>query len=133
MTTIPIEVQVSTEQLLRAVEQLPAQELAAFVAQILTLQAQREAPHLSQSETVLLLEINQGISSELQQRFKELVAKRQSETITPDELHELIQITNQIEQRDAQRLAALDELASLRRMTLPELMDTLGIQPPAYA
>jgi len=56
MTTIPIEAQVSTEQLLRAVEQLPPQELAAFVAQVVALRAQREAPHLGQPETTLLLQ-----------------------------------------------------------------------------
>ena len=77
--------------------------------------------------------INQDLSTELQRRFDELVAKRQAEAITPDELRELVQITDQIEQRDAQRLAALDELARLRRMPLSELMDALGIQPPASA
>jgi hypothetical protein len=133
MATIPIEVQVSTEQLLRAVERLPPQELAEFVSQVLVMRAQREAPSLSQSETALLLQINQGISIELQRRFDELVAKRQAEAITPDELRELVQITDQIEQRDVQRLAALEELARLRRMPLSELMDVLGVQPPAYA
>jgi hypothetical protein len=44
MTTIPIEV--STEQLLRAVERLPAQDLEAFVAQVIALRAQRNAPSL---------------------------------------------------------------------------------------
>ncbi len=133
MTTIPIEVQVSTEQLLRAVERLPPQELAAFVSQVLVVRAQREAPSLSQSETALLLQINQGLPIELQRRFDELVAKRQAEVITLDELRELVQITDQIEQRDVQRLAALDDLARLRRMSLSELMDAIGIQPPAYA
>ena len=133
MATIPIEVQVSTEQLLRAVERLPPQELAAFVDQVLALRAQREAPHLSQSETALLLQINQGLPAALQRRFDELVAKRQAETITPDELQELIAITDPIEQRDAQRLAALIELAQLRQTTVPELMDSLGIKPPEYA
>jgi len=41
MVTIPIEAQVSTEQLLHAAEQLSPQELAAFVARLLELQAQR--------------------------------------------------------------------------------------------
>ena len=133
MTTIPIEAQVSTEQLLRAVEQLPPQELAAFVAQVVALRAQREAPHLGQPETTLLLQINRGIPAETQRRFDELVAKRQAETITPDELRELIRITDQIEQRDVERLTALIELARLRRTTLDDLMGTLGIKPPAYA
>ena len=83
--------------------------------------------------TALLLQINQDLSTELQRRFDELVAKRQAEAITPGELRELVQITDQIEQREAQRLAALHELARLRWMPLSELMDALGIQPPAYA
>jgi hypothetical protein len=132
MTTISIEAQVSTDQLLRAVERLPAQELATFVAQVVALRAQREAPHLSQSETKLLLQINQSLPAQMQRRFDELVAKRQAETITPEELQELIQITDQIEQRDGQRLAALVELAHLRGTTLDALMATLGIAPPGY-
>jgi hypothetical protein len=97
------------------------------------LRAQRQEPHLSQAETALLLQINEGISAETQQRFDELVAKRQAGTITPEELAELIQLTDQSEQRDAQRVAALEALAHLRRMTLADLMDSLGISPPPYA
>jgi len=130
VTTIPIEV--SAEQLLRAVERLPQQELETFVAQIVALRAQRSAPHLNQEETALLLQINAGISPDLQRRFNELVAKRQLETISPAELAELIQITDEIEQRDAQRLAALIELAQLRQTTVPVLMDEFGIRPPAH-
>jgi hypothetical protein len=133
MTTIPIEAEVSTEQLLRAVTRLPPQEFAAFVSELLALRAQRQEPRLSQAETALLLQINEGISAETQQRFDELVAKRQAETITPEELAELIQLTDQSEQRDAQRVAALEALAQLRRMTLADLMDSLGLSPPPYA
>jgi hypothetical protein len=42
MTTIPIEAEVSTEQLLRAVTRLPPQEFAAFVRELLALRAQRQ-------------------------------------------------------------------------------------------
>ena len=41
MTTIPIEAQVSTDQLLHAVEQLPPQEFTVFLARLLALQTQR--------------------------------------------------------------------------------------------
>jgi hypothetical protein len=131
MTTIPIEV--STEQLLRAVDRLPQHELETFVAQVVALRAQRAAPHLTQGETALLLQINAGLPADMQHRFDALVAKRQTETITPDELHELIRITDQIEQRDTQRLAALIDLAQLRQTTVLALMNALGIQPPLYA
>ena len=130
MTTIPIEV--STEQLLRAVEQLPAPELDTFVAQVVALRAQRAAPHLSHEETTLLLQINAGLTPPEQARFALLVAKREAETIADDELDELIALTDEVEQRDAQRLAALRDLAQLRHTTLPLLMDALGIKAPSH-
>jgi hypothetical protein len=130
MATIPVEAHISTEQLLHALEQLPPRELAAFLDRLLALRAQRQEPHLSHAETALLLQINQGIDPSTAQRLNELVAKRRDETITPDELHELMSLTDQVEQRDVQRLAALDELAQLRRVSLADLMASLGIPPP---
>jgi hypothetical protein len=41
MTTIPIEAQVSNDQLLHAVEQLPPQEFTVFLARLLARQTQR--------------------------------------------------------------------------------------------
>ena len=133
MTTISIEAQISTDQLLRAVERLPAQELAAFVAQVVALRAQRSAPHLNQAETRLLLQINQGLPAHTQQRFDALVAQRRAARLTAAELEELIRITDQIEQHDAQRLAGLVALAQLRGTTVDALMAALGIARPAYA
>ena len=127
MTAISIEAQITTEQLLRAVEQLPPAELARFVDQVLALRAQYAAPRLSQAETTLLLQINRGLPSDVQRRFDELVAKRQNEAISPGELQELISLTDQIEQRDVQRAAALIELAQLRGVGVPELITSLGI------
>ncbi len=132
MTTIQIEAHISTEQLLRAVEQLPPDELTTFVDQILALHARRESPHLNQSEAALLQQINQALPDDVQRRFDALVVKRQTERITPGELQELIRLTEQIEQQDARRLAALGDLARVRGTTVPVLMDTLGIQPPTY-
>jgi hypothetical protein len=132
MSTIPIEI--STEQLLQAVERLPADELAAFAARVNLLRARRETPRLSEDETTLLLQINRaGLEPTQQARFDALVAKRQAETIAAAELQELIELTNLSEQRDVERLQALGSLARLRGSTVPELMDALGIRPPAYA
>lgn len=131
MSTIPIEI--STEQLLHAVERLPANELDAFVAQVNALRAHRVAPHLTQDETTLLLQINRApLDPPRQARFNELVAKRQSETITSAELQELIQLTDTIERCDVERLEALRDLAHLRNTTVPALMDALGIKAPTY-
>lgn len=129
MSTIPIEI--STEQLLQAVERLPTDELAAFTARVNALHARRQRPRLSEDETTLLLQINRASLEPAQQtRFDALVAKRQAETITAAELQALIELTDLSEQRDVERLQALGSLAGLRGITIPELMDALGIRPP---
>jgi hypothetical protein len=132
MPTIQVEAQVSTEQLLRVVEQLPAHELDTFVAHVLTLRAQREAPHLSQDESALLLKINHTIPPDVQQRYDALIAKRRAETLIPEEHTELVHLSDQVEQLEAERMAAVASLAQIRGMSVAEVMQALGLQPPAY-
>ena len=127
MTTIHIEAEISTEQLLHAVEQLPPQEFASFVAHLLAVRARRQERALSPDETALLLQINRRLSPDRQRRFDDLVAKRQAETITHEELEELILLTEMVEQHDSERLQALDTLARLRQVALSTLMTDLGI------
>lgn len=129
MVTIPIEAEVSVQQLLDAVSQLPQQEFAAFVDELFALRARRAGPHLDQVGTALLLQVNEALPEQTQQRFDALVGKRQAETITAEELGELIGLTDQIEHHDALRLAALQELAQVRAVPLGELMASLGIHP----
>jgi hypothetical protein len=133
VVTIPVEAQMSTEQLLHALEQLPPKEFVTIIDRLLAVRAQRQEPHLSQAETALLFQINQGIDTLTAERLNELTAKRRNETITPDELQELIGLTDKVEQFDAQRLAALDALAGLWRISPAELMSRLGIPPPRSA
>ncbi len=133
MPVIQLEAQLSSAQLLQAVELMPSEELDEFVERILALHAQRSATHLEHTESELLLQINRGILPELRERYEALSAKRQAETLNSEEYAELLQLTGQIEQLDAVRLTALAELARLRQTSLAELMQTLGIQPPDYA
>jgi len=131
--SVHIEAQMSSAQLLNAVEQLPPREFSVLVTHMLALRAQRQANPLSESETELLLQINQGIPADLQSRFDKLIQKRQSEIIGPGELEELIQISGHIEELDARRLTALDALARLRGVPLSSLMVSLGIAAPRHA
>lgn len=133
MPVIQFEAQLSSAQLLQAVELMPSEELDEFVERILLLHAQRSATHLKHTESELLLQINRGIPPELRERYEALSAKRQAETLNSEEYAELLRLTGKIEQLDAVRLTALAELARLRQISLAELMQTLGIQPPDYA
>jgi hypothetical protein len=123
MPTIHIE----TEQLLHAALQLPRAELEQFVTRLLVLSIRQATPRLAQAESELLLKINQDLPPATQQKLDELIAKRQTQTLTPEEHQELIRLTKDIEKSDAERLQYLLELAALRNLSLDELTRHLGI------
>ncbi|MGB5961528.1 MAG: STAS/SEC14 domain-containing protein [Coleofasciculaceae cyanobacterium] len=132
MSTIKVEVQLSSEELLRAVEQLSLPDLEKFVSKIIVLQAQRKAPTLPQAEAELLLKINQSVPLDIHKHYEELSVKRQTETLTLDEHRELLHLNEQIEKEQAQRIENLVELARLRGISLTTLMEDLGIQMVTY-
>lgn len=82
---------------------------------------------MANTEAALLLRINHPIPAELQQGYDLLLAKRQTETLLPNEYDDLLRLTEQIETLEAQRVAALAELARLRGTSLRALMTRLGI------
>ena len=132
MTIVQVGVQVSTDELLKAVGQLSPPELEQFVFRVRALEAQRKAPSLPRAEAELL-RINQGVPPAVQRRYDQLIAKRRAESLTPDEHEELLQLTDQIENVEARRMEHLAELARLRQTSLPALLKTLGIRTPEYA
>ena len=133
MPTVEVRSQVSLDELLNGVAQLDTPELERFLSQVLALRAKRIAPCLLREETELLEKINQGLPLDVQQRYDELTAKRQAETLNPEEHQELLALIEHIEQEDAERAQALAELAQLRNMSVTTLMAELGIHPPDYA
>ncbi|MFH1906734.1 MAG: STAS/SEC14 domain-containing protein [Chloroflexota bacterium] len=133
MPIVQVEAQLPTDELLRAVGQLNQSDLEQFVSQVIALRAKRQAPSLPRVESELLLKINEEVPSDIQTRYKELIAKRQAEALTPDEYKELLQLTQQVEKLEVRRVEYLAELARLRRTSLTALMENLGIRPPAYA
>jgi hypothetical protein len=74
--------------------------------------------------------IDRTLPSILQRRYDNLRAKLQSETLTPAEHRELIDLTDTVEQFDADRLQHLLALAQLRQISLPELLKQLSLSMP---
>jgi len=124
--------QLSTDQILAAVTHLSLSELEQIFAHVLALQAKCKAARLSAVESELLMRINQGLPSEICERLAVLRTKREDEIITDTEYAELTRLTDQVEELHAARMAALAELATLRGLPLPVLMDQLGIHFPAH-
>jgi hypothetical protein len=132
MPTVQVNAQLSTDDLMQAVKQLSSSELEGFVWKIIALQAHQKASGLSKDESELLLKINRGLPPDIQERYNELIGKRQSETLTPGEYDELLRLTDQVEKLDAERIEHLKELAHLRQTSLTALMENLHIRTPAY-
>jgi hypothetical protein len=80
-----------------------------------------------------LQEINLGLPEETWHRYRELIQKRRAETLAASEQAELIAISDHIEDLDARRAERLAELARVRKMSLPALMEQLGIKALPYA
>ena len=87
---------------------------------------------LSKEETALLLKVNEGMAENLVAEYKALTAKRQAETLTPQEHIRLIELTNQREVENARRMEYLAQLARLRNISLREAMKQLGIVSPGH-
>lgn len=122
--------QLSTEQIISAVNQLSLPELDQIFDKVLAVRAKRIAPSLSTVESSLLARINQGLPAELRARMQQLKAKRADGSITDAEYEELTQLADQAEVMHAERMTALGELARLRGLRLPEMMTELGLHFP---
>lgn len=132
MVTIAVRAQLTSKDLLQAVEQLNTPELEEFTQNVLLLQAQRHTSLSETTEEELLERINQKIDESFQKRYKKLIAKRQAEILTQQELGELLSMTDQMEARNVMRLKALIQLAALRGTSLDLIMKALNIQAISY-
>ena len=134
MASLQITSQIDLDQLIEGLAQLETSELETCIEKVSLLLAQRKAPHLSAEETRLLRQINRTLPHEVESRHSALQEKVYEETITPAEQEELMALIPVIEQADLERLRALISLSQIRQVTLPELMQQLGIEaPPVHA
>lgn len=122
-------IQIETDELLKAALQLPQVELEQFVRRLFSLKARERTSVLSEREAELLEKIYQKPPADTQQRLNALIKKRQAYTITPGELQELIELTDQAEAFDVARLELISELAHLRNVPLAQLIRQLGLKP----
>ncbi len=129
MTFTPIEVKISPEQVLSAVETMSEGDLDSFIGQILQIRGKRQAPNVSAAEADLLQKITHCIPPNLQTRFNELVEQRQANTIDEISRQELCDLSDQIELLEADRIKQLAQLAQLRSTSIDALIQQLHLVP----
>ncbi|HJZ89396.1 MAG TPA: hypothetical protein VKE40_00895 [Gemmataceae bacterium] len=114
--------------MLKAIQQLGPEEFDAFLEQALLLRRRPRVATLSAVESRLIQRINRGLPEDLLVRYAQLSRKRKRHQLTDDEHSELLKLTHEVETRDAERAAALVELAKLRRVPVRALMRQMGIK-----
>lgn len=123
----------TSDDLLKAVEQLPPQEVDLFYTRLQRMRSGQRGPGLPSKEAALLTQINRGFSESWWKHYQQLLAKRREETLSKDEHRDLVRLTSQIENREVRRMQALVALAGLRKQSLRTLMKNLGLSAPSHA
>jgi hypothetical protein len=118
----------NTEGLLESVRSLPNDQLEEFAVEVLRLTASRRLPSLSRSETEALKEIHRPLPTDTVARYRELIGKRNAGTLSADEHRELCSLSDWLEQRNAERIGHVADLARSRGVSLAVMMDQLGLE-----
>ncbi|VAW29844.1 hypothetical protein MNBD_CHLOROFLEXI01-1362 [hydrothermal vent metagenome] len=128
-----VQVEVSPNALLKAVEEMGLDDLNTFVDAMLLMRARRIAPSISTDEAELLDHINKTVLSiPEKERMQELSAKLAQENISEEEREELITLTDKSESLNVERLTAVSQLATLRQQPFRDVMKELGLLNPRF-
>ncbi len=122
------------QQLMGNFSDLPLKDLELFLKELNSIVAKKRITDLQKREKLLLRKINESILNEkLLERYIDLQAKMELETLTDLEHQELLYLVEKDEKIRNKRFQNLIELSQLRSISLPELMQKLGLNTFNYA
>ena len=131
--TLVLDLPPLIESQVREAAQAEGVEVSALISKAAQAYVRQHDPARPLTEAELLLRINQsGFPETFWNRFRALIARRQAGTLTPEEQQELLRHTEQTENRDAERLPYLFQLADRRGVSVQALMTQLGLSPASF-
>lgn len=134
--SITIQLSPELEERLRKSASEAGMDIDQYVIEILKGKVQPGASKKLSSEEKersLLQKINLGIPVSTWKRYNYLKSLRDNEQLDPEEHTELIRISDQIEEANAERMKSLIELSKLKQVPLKDLMSSLGIKAGSNA
>lgn len=124
--------EVTTEDLLSVVAQMPEKEFSRFIEDAKKLRLKPKKFRWTKDEIELIKQVYEYTpSAEKQKRFRELVQKRIDEEISEQELEELGILIDEGEELNVKRIEVLVKLAQSKNESLDEIMRRLEIRPPS--
>ena len=128
MTKFQIQSEIDTQSLLASVSQIPVNELEYFVQELNALIVRRKTTNKEYRDKALLSKINQTVLPQNKaERYVHLHLKLEAETLSESEYQEFMDLVAQEEILRNERVKYLIELSQLRAVTLPQLMNALGL------
>lgn len=113
--------------LLNAAVALDPERFEQLVAGLLRVRAGRVAGTVRADEAALLSRINTGPSPDVWGEYARLRERHQQGVLTPAEYTDLTRLTDVVELYQADRAAALVELAAVRGQPLDQVVQALGV------
>ena len=120
-------------RLLREMARLPLGELDRLACNLLVLRSAKRDQKLPDREANLLLAINRTLEPRKRRHYRRLCAKRRAGTLSRAEHRELLRLGDETEEINADRAKSLVAMAALRKVSVQELMESLGIDSLADA
>jgi hypothetical protein len=133
MSKIQVQTEIDTRTFLLGAAGLQLNELERLVGELNILIARKKSARNDGRERQLLHLINQtALESDQRARYLALVEKLEDDTMSEEEHREYMVLVERDEQLRNDRVQYLVELAQLRDVSLPRLMENLGLNPPVY-
>ncbi len=130
--TITIELEADQEARLRQEAAREGMSVREYVGRLLQRYLAQTTVPGGATESELLRQTGVGLTETEWDEYHRLIEERHAEALSAAGQSRLIELTDDIEQANARRLAALVELAELRGVSLEVLIDTLDIRSPGY-
>jgi hypothetical protein len=129
MTKLQVQAEMNAQSLLMTVAQLPLNELEQFIQELNRLLTRKKSEEIAQKDKILISKINQtALSLPKIERCNALILQMEFATLTEAEHQELMLLVEEEEKLRVERVQYLIELAQLRRIPLPQLMENLGLK-----
>jgi hypothetical protein len=119
---------VSTEEFLDSVSRLDATSLNVLLERVQKAIYVQNQPTNNDRESQLLTDIRTIVPAAVVRRFRQLRLKQQNGILVTKEQEEMQLLADILEEKSAERVLLLGELASLRKVTLPELRKQIRLQ-----
>lgn len=125
---------IDSKSLLRDADKMPVAELERFLIDINALLRRKRTQDKTLRQRQLLSKINHTIlDSAKSERYQILVEKLELGTTTDAERNEFENLANQEEKLRNQRVKYMIELSQLQDVSLPQVMESLGLTPLVHA